>query len=82
MHISEYLTKHKLNILILDVENNIFTLLYSLELENNKKNEKKIQVNTFKIQNFTTLQILSGVKRILLQIYSDLVFKVLFGIKH
>jgi len=60
MHISEYLTKHKLNILILDVENNIFTLLYSLELENNKKNEKKIQVNTFKIQNFTTLQILSG----------------------
>ena len=41
MHISEYLTKHKLNILILDVENNIFTLLYSLELENNKKMKKK-----------------------------------------
>jgi len=60
MHISEYLTKHKLNILILDVENNIFTLLYSLELGNNKKMRKKIQVNTFKIQNFTTLQILSG----------------------
>ena len=36
--------------------------------------KKKIQVDTFKIQNFTTLQILSGDERILLQIYPYLVF--------